>query len=415
MRRTIATLVLMAGALAPAISASAQQDARGVGIRLLEAPTARQNDPRAQRSIVDHMKPGTSISRKFEVKNTTSSRRVIKIYAAGADVRGGEFVTADGNTQNEVSRWVSIDTTSADLGPQQAVQPRLTITVPGTASEGERYAVVWAELPPATPPGGGVAVVNRVGLRIYLSVGKGGEPPTDFTIESLTAERDADSRPVVSALIHNTGGRALDLSGSLNLTNSATKVSAGPFPAALGTTLAIGATEPVRIVLDTQFSGGPWHAVLSMKSSTTERKAEADITFPEGANATASPVPAHEIGKSGGVADWLVPAVLGVLGLLVVGLLLFLVFKRRKREDTPPAPPPPPAAAPVPAPVPAAPPPSLDAVLEELATATGARRDELMTMAVSHGSEAIMRSPRLSALPVDTARELGQRVAKSGR
>ncbi|GII28554.1 hypothetical protein Pmi06nite_19960 [Planotetraspora mira] len=31
--------------------------------------------------------------------------------------------------------------------------------------------------------------VRRVGVRIYLSVGPGNPPPTDFTIESLTAQR----------------------------------------------------------------------------------------------------------------------------------------------------------------------------------------------------------------------------------
>jgi hypothetical protein len=42
MRRALVTLLLMAGALAPAISASAQEDAGGVGVRLREAPTARE-------------------------------------------------------------------------------------------------------------------------------------------------------------------------------------------------------------------------------------------------------------------------------------------------------------------------------------------------------------------------------------
>src|SRR5687768_12419284 len=99
MRRT-AIFLLMAGALvAPAISASAQtpspSSGAGVGIRLLEAPTAREKDPRALRSVVDHVKPGTSFSRKFEVSNTTTNRRTVQIYTAAADVQGGTFVHAD--------------------------------------------------------------------------------------------------------------------------------------------------------------------------------------------------------------------------------------------------------------------------------------------------------------------------------
>src|SRR5258708_37698477 len=116
MRRALGTLLLMAGALAPAIGASAQQHNGGVGIRLLEAPTSREKDPRAQRSIVDHVRPGTSFSRKFEVSNTTSGPRLIAIYAAGADVDGGTFTPLDGHTQNEVSGWIALDTTTANLG-----------------------------------------------------------------------------------------------------------------------------------------------------------------------------------------------------------------------------------------------------------------------------------------------------------
>src|SRR6266571_993444 len=110
MRRALGTLLLMAGALAPAISASAQQSAGGVGIRLLEAPTNREKDPRALRSVVDHVRPGTSFSRKFEVANTTNGTRRISIYAAGADVTGGSFTPLDGHAQNELSSWISVDT-----------------------------------------------------------------------------------------------------------------------------------------------------------------------------------------------------------------------------------------------------------------------------------------------------------------
>src|SRR3712207_2404732 len=153
MRRYVAAPLLMAGKLVPAIRASAQPEAGGVGIRLLEAPTARQDDPRARRSIVDHVKPGESFSRRFEVTNTTDGRRAISIYAAAADVRGGEFVPSDGKTQNELSAWISVDQTSADLAAGQSVQPRLTVAVPRDAPAGERYAVVWAELPPRKPAG----------------------------------------------------------------------------------------------------------------------------------------------------------------------------------------------------------------------------------------------------------------------
>lgn len=399
MRRTVAILLLMAGALvAPAISASAQTESGGVGIRLLEAPTARQDDPRARRSVVDHVKPGASFTRKFEVSNTTQNRRTIQIYAAAAEVQGGTFVPADGRTQNELSSWITVSQPSADLQPGQSVQPTMAIAVPGDAPQGERYAVVWAELPPRTPPGGGVAVVNRVGLRIYLSVGPGGEPAMDFRIESLTATRDKDKRPVVQASVKNTGGRALDLSGNLLLTEGPGGLRAGPFDANLGTTLAIGASAPVSVPLDPSLPDGPWKARIELRSSNTVRTAEATITFPSAAGQSAPPVEATPVGDDGGGLP-LPLLVGGAVGLLVLGLLLFLLLGRRRRD---------PAVAAVPV-LP------LDDVLTELRSADGGRKEELMRQAAAYGREAIMASPVLPSLPVQTARELGERVAKAGR
>lgn len=395
MRRT-AIFLLMAGALvAPAISAFAQTETGGVTIRLLEAPTVREKDPRAQRSIVDHVAPGTSFTRKFEVGNTTTNRRTIQIYDAAADVQGGTFVHADGRTQNELTSWVTLSMASADLAPGQKVEPTVTVTVPDDAPPGERYGVIWAELPPRTPPQGGVAVVNRVGLRIYLSVGPGGEPAMDFVIQSLTATRDAEKRPVVQATVRNTGGRALDLTGKLTLTDGPGGLRAGPFDAKVGTTLAIGASAPVAVPLDPSLPDGPWKATIEMTSSTTTRTATATITFPSAANASAAPVDATPVEDEGGGLP-VVALVGGALGLLLLGLLLFLLLRRRGGSEAVPVMP-------------------LDDVLTELRTAQGARRDELMRQAVVYGATAIQASPALRALPVDTAAELGRRVAKSGR
>ena len=398
MRRALAMLLLVAGTIiVPATGVSAQTEAGGVGIRLLEAPTEREKDPRALRSIVDHVKPGATFTRRFEVSNTTSGQRLIAIYAAAADVQGGTFVPADGRTQNELSGWITIDTANADLGPGQSAQPRLTVTVPPNASAGERYAVVWAELPPSRPPAGGVAVVNRVGPRVYLSVGPGGEPRTDFVIESLAAERNEADKQVVKATVRNTGGRALDLSGNLRLLNGPGGLSAGPLDAKLGTTLAIGATAPVVIELTTEVPDGPWLGRLELRSSTTVRTAEATITFPSNAGTTSPPVAAQPVeGKPSSSSS--LPLVLAVVGgLLLLGIVVLVFLLTRRRSGTPTV------ALP------------LDDVLTELRTAEGKRRNELMGMAAAYGKEAIMASPALKALPVETARDLGERVAKAGR
>jgi hypothetical protein len=47
----------------------------------------------------------------------------------------------------------------------------VTIRVPRDAAPGERYGVVWAETRAGPDSGDGITQVNRVGIRLYLSVG----------------------------------------------------------------------------------------------------------------------------------------------------------------------------------------------------------------------------------------------------
>src|SRR5213076_2151068 len=95
--------------------------------------------------------------------------------------------------------------------------------------------------------GGAANVVNRVGVRVYLSVGEGEEPVSDFTIDALTARRDEDSVPIVETTVTNTGGRAIDLAGSLSLANGPGSLNAGPFDVQIGTTLAPGDSAPAQV------------------------------------------------------------------------------------------------------------------------------------------------------------------------
>jgi hypothetical protein len=67
-------------------------------------------------------------------------------------------------------------------------------------------------------------------IRLYLSVGPGGAPAANFTIDSLTAKRTPDGHPTVLARVHNTGGRALDMNGTLRLVDGPGALDAGPYP-----------------------------------------------------------------------------------------------------------------------------------------------------------------------------------------
>ena len=328
LRRLIAAsiaLVTLGGVAAPASAAQPRTADNGsIGIQLLEAPTDRADDPRARIYIVDHVAPGTRIERAFEVSNSTSRAQRIQLYVGPATVRDGEFVGDPAGAESELTQWSRLSQPEVELGPGEAQRLQATVQVPTDASEGERYGVIWASV--AGSGKGNIQLVNRVGIRVYLSVGPGGEPASDFEIDSLTPGRNAKGRPFVQAQVTNTGGRALDLEGTLRLTDGPGGLSAGPFELSSGT-LAPGDSEKLPVVLDKRTPAGPWKARLVMSSGLLEKRATAEITFPD-------------LGKGAAVdtgddtawwAGW--PFWVG-LGLLLLLLMLALAWwLRRRRRD----------------------------------------------------------------------------------
>ena len=154
----------------------------------------------------------------------------------------------------------------------------------------------------------------------YLSVGPGGPPAANFTIDSVTAERTRDGRPMVLATVHNTGGRALDMNGTLRLRDGPGALNAGPFPADLGVSLAIDDTETVRFVLDNRLPAGPWHAQINLRSGLLSRNAAATITFPGPETST----------------SWPRLVIIGLLALIGMLLLITaLLIARRRGRDAP--------------------------------------------------------------------------------
>lgn len=359
--RLLLLVALIAGALfAPAIDASAQNKRTGIVVRLLEAPEERRDDPRARVYIVDHVPPGTSLKRSIEVTNDTDEAVSLQLYDAAAEIRDGQFTVREGRAENTVTPWITMSPQSAELNPDESVRVEVAIAVPRNAPDGEFYAAALAERP--APEGGQVRIATRVGIRIYLSVGTGVEPVSDFKVESLTGERRPDGRPIVRAQVVNIGGRALDLVGELELRDGPGGAKAGPFLADVATTLAPRARAPVTVLLDPALPAGPWLAVMTVTSGSLQRAARATVTFPA-PGGTSPPVSAQQIpvpetasppvlpgepngstdggdersGRGGaddddeGIPWWILLLAL----LLLIGLFLFLLFfwRRRKKEE----------------------------------------------------------------------------------
>ena len=325
---TLAVLVAVIAAAGAAVPGPAfGQPSETVGIRIVDAPTNRADDPRARLYIVDHLAPGATISRRVEVSNDSTKAQSVQLYAAAADVVDAAFRFGDGRAANDLTRWTTVAPASLSLAAGAKGLATVTIAVPARASAGEQYGVVWAEVSAPPPPGGGIGATNRVGVRMYLSVGAGGEPASDFEVSALQGQRAADGSPVVVATVRNTGARALDLGGELRLANGPGGLSAGPISASVGSTLGLGQTGPVTITLDKTLPNGPWDAKILMRSGTTTRETSASITFPERAASESSPVKTESEG-GGGI---IVAAGMG-MGVVVLAVVVFLVLARRRRN-----------------------------------------------------------------------------------
>ncbi|MCU7827133.1 peptidase [Kitasatospora sp. DSM 101779] len=326
-----------------------------IGLKLLDAPRGREADPRAHMYIVDHLAPGTVIHRRLQVTNTSDTDQRVDLYAASAAIDGGTFNADPDRTQNELTTWVSVDDCAAQKAvaatPGECGAPRdssaatpsaprslvrdvpahgtavvdLSVRVPPKASAGERYAVVWAQVAGPADPAGNVRMVNRVGVRIYLDVGPGGEPPSDFQIGEVTPARAPDGTPEVVATVRNTGKRALDMTGSVSLADGPGSLSAGPFPASLGTTLGIGSTGRVTVLLDRQLPAGPWTVRLTLASGLVRHTVTATVTFPAGF-AAGAPVTPHAVDSASMTAG--VSAV--ALGAVVLAAFGYGVVRRRR-------------------------------------------------------------------------------------
>jgi hypothetical protein len=318
------TLAGTASATRPTAAAGA------IGVRLLDAPASAGADPRARLYIVDSLAPGKTIERHIEVSNTTSSTAHVALYQGAATIADGSFIGSAGHGANALTSWTSVSPATADVRAGRATTATVTIAVPADAAAGEQYGVIWAEV--RSTSDAAVTQVSRVGIRVYLSVGSSGTAAANFSIDSLIAKRSPTGDPVVVANVHNTGGRALDMTGALQLLGGPGGLSAGPFSATLGVTLAIGATEPVTITLDRRLPAGPWDARITLRSGLLERTATATITFPDvGAAAAVVPIARH----TGHARAVLVVSA----GLLLAILLIVALVVRRRGAGAPKAPP----------------------------------------------------------------------------
>jgi hypothetical protein len=271
-------IVIPAAGAPAAASNQATAETGGIAIRIVDVPADSRNDPLAFSYIVNRLVPGTTVQRRIEVGNSTRSMKAVAVYSAAASLHKGQFTFAPSHNKNELSGWTSVNQGVLRLEPGTKAFETVTIRVPKDASSGERYGVIWAEV--STSGAGRVKLANRVGIRMYVSVGPGGAPPSNFAIRSLVARRSASGQPLVVAKIRNSGQRTIAISGYLTLSNGPGGVRAGPFPVKLVVPLPPGVSRSVTVRLDRRLPRGPWRAELRLRGRSLQRVGVTTITFP---------------------------------------------------------------------------------------------------------------------------------------
>jgi hypothetical protein len=249
------------------------------GVRLVDAPVSEADNPRALRYIIDYLPTGTVIHRRILIANGEARTARFTVYADAASITAGQFTGDTGATRSELTGWVSLQHSVVTLAAGASVTDIVTINVPSGATRGEHYGVIWVQQAAKARTGSGSAVieVSRVGVRIYLAVGRGGAPPTSFDITSLTGHLTHAGRPVIVAHVNNTGGRAVDLNGSVRLTDGPGGTSSGPFPAQQTVTVAPGQSWNVTFAAPKSLPQGAWQATVNLASGLTSAKATATI------------------------------------------------------------------------------------------------------------------------------------------
>lgn len=298
----------------------------GVGIRLLDVPAATQTDPRARSYIVDNLAPGTTIHRRVEVQNNTNSAQTVQVYAGAAHIQDNSFVGEDGAAKNALTTWTSLDHPALTMAPGGKADVVATIAVPADAPEGEQYAAIWAEVRAPADPKTHIVSASRAGVRVYLSVGPGNGPAADFSITSVTASRDKTGAPSIDATVTNSGGRALDLSGTVMLTAGPGGLSAGPFPTPKTITLTPGSQGSIPLALSTTIPDGPWTATVTLHSGLITHTATTQLTFPQAGQSNNVPVSANPL-----IPGWLL-VMIAAIALSGAGVLLWFLLRRRRNR-----------------------------------------------------------------------------------
>jgi len=159
----LVALILATLAVAPAVAAEGSR----VGLR--------PADPEQSWEVLT-LAPGTSQRAEAVVVNTTDAPQAVRFSTADATTTADGVFTLAGEAEPRrgVGAWITPDAARMTLAPRESRTVGFTVRVPEGAAPGDHAGglLVQHDGPERAAPDGGmsVTIVERVGLRVYVTV-----------------------------------------------------------------------------------------------------------------------------------------------------------------------------------------------------------------------------------------------------
>ncbi|MDQ3757458.1 MAG: hypothetical protein M3394_06395 [Actinomycetota bacterium] len=309
MRRFAALLAALAvGLSAPGESARAAENGE-FSLR----PVRSANTPDRERSyVVRTVEPGTGFDDRLEARNLTDAPIDLVVEPVDAAVTGeGSF--APGTTAAAEGAWLRVSPGRVRVPARGSTRVALRVDVPADATPGDHIAAVVVRKAEAPSGGGEVQVVNRVGVRVYLTVtppvGTAAAPRRAFELRAL---RWTEGRNF-EAEVANVGDLLVEPLGTLTMAR-------GDFTTTVDVpvlgTVPPGAVATFPVRTAGELEPGTYEARLRLRLVQGGEEQEQRVTF-----SVTAETPAERQKRDSGLP--LLPVLLAMAALaFVVGLAL---------------------------------------------------------------------------------------------
>lgn len=277
MRRTVLAVLLTAAAFgSSALPADAQSQPTGeFSLRPVRPATAPARD---RSYVVRTVRPGVELTDRLEAVNLTGAPLDLSLAAVDSVV-GPDGSFAPGTERTAEGAWLEVTPAQVRIPARGTAPVELRIRVPADAAPGDHIATVVAQKAGA-PSGGGVQFVQRVGVRVYLTVERrqGGVGARSFELRALRWVGAPKARAFEAEVVNN-GDLLVEPLGTLTLRRG--DLGADTDVPVLGTVPA-GEARALRLTVPGELEPGRYEAHLRLRDVQGGPEQEQRVSFTVG-------------------------------------------------------------------------------------------------------------------------------------